>query len=150
MAAETPVWCVRQSHRLLPGSLASHEELLELGRGVADGGGGVFELASSWNLYEDFAKEGAPDPERLAEYAKHEWRWLSEMASIDGLRITTGGGNGMTPETAWSHRGMLRMLDKVTAEGGDMWITPMMRLGTLFMGIHSEALNPLRVRPLSI
>lgn len=135
MAAETPVWCVRQSHRLLPGSLASHEELLELGRGVADGGGGVFELASSWNLYDD---------------AKHEWRWLSEMASIDGLRITTGGGNGMTPETAWSHRDMLRMLDKVTAEGGDMWITPMMRLGTLFMGIHSEALNPLRVRPLSI
>ena len=53
MAAETPAWCVRQSHRLLPGSLASHEELLELGRGVADGGGGVFELASSWRREEE-------------------------------------------------------------------------------------------------
>jgi N-acyl-D-amino-acid deacylase len=129
---------------LLPGSLASHEELLEMGRGVTDGGGGVFELASSWNLYDDFVKEGQPDPKRVKEYGQREWRWLSEMSMIDGLSVTTGGGNGMTPETAWSHTGMLTMLDKVTAAGGDMMVTPMMRLGTLFMGIHSEGLNPLR------
>lgn len=38
---------------LLPGSLATHEELLEMGEGISDGGGGVFELASTWNLYDD-------------------------------------------------------------------------------------------------
>ena len=129
---------------LLPGSLASHAELLELGQGVADGGGGVFELASSWNLYDDFVKEGQPDSKQLRAYAGKEWEWLGKMASIPGVTVTTGGGNGMTPESAWSHRHMLKQLDNVTAGGGDMWITPMMRLGTLFMGIESEGLNPLK------
>merc|ERR550514_1176490 len=65
------------------------------------------------------------------------------MASIPGVSFTTGGGNGMTEETAWSHRGMLKMVDRVNENGGDLMVTPMMRLGTLFMGIHSDGLNPL-------
>lgn len=60
------------------------------------------------------------------------------MATIPGVTVTTGGGNGMTPDTAWSHTGTLKMLDQITAAGGDMWSTPMMRLGTLFIGIKGE------------
>eukprot|EP01050_Picozoa_sp_SAG11_P027115 SAG11_NODE_6740_length_1256_cov_1.764909_2_plen_253_part_00 len=104
----------------VPGSLASHEELLELGAGVVDGGGGVFELASTWNLYDDFVKDGAPDPAKLSAYGKQEWQWLDAMANMPGLAVTTGGGNGMTPESAWSHRGMLKALDSILAKGGDM------------------------------
>ena len=85
---------------LLPGSLASHHELLEMGAGVADGGGGVFELASSWNLYDDFVKQGAPDADKLKEYGMKEWEWLQAMSSIPGVSVTTGGGSGMTPESA--------------------------------------------------
>lgn len=129
---------------LLPGSLAEHGELLELARGVADGGGGVFELASSWNLYDDFVKEGTPDPALQRDYYQNEWTWLENMATIPGVSVTTGGGMGMTPDTAWSHKHQLKLLDAITAKGGDMMITPMMRLGTLFMGIRSEGLNPLR------
>ena len=128
---------------LLPGSLAEHTELLEMGKGIADGGGGVFELASSWNLYDDFVKEGMPDNQKLREYGGKEWEWLEGMATIPGVTVTTGGGNGMTPETAWSHTGTLKMLDRITAAGGDMWSTPMMRLGTLFIGIKGEGLNPM-------
>lgn len=128
---------------LLPGSLAAHKELLEMGKGIADGGGGVFELASSWNLYDDFVREGNPDPQKLREYGSKEWDWLHAMATIPGVTVTTGGGNGMTPETAWSHTGSLRKIDEITADGGDMWSTPMMRLGTLFIGIKGEGLNPL-------
>ena len=52
-----------------------------------------------------------------------------QMSSIPGVNFTTGGGNGMTPESAWSHKGMLKKVDGVNANGGDMMITPMMRLG---------------------
>ena len=69
---------------LLPGSLAAHKELLEMGKGIADGGGGVFELASSWNLYDDFVREGNPDPQKLREYGSKEWDWLHAMATIPG------------------------------------------------------------------
>ena len=59
------------SHRdatgvLLPGSLASRGELLAMGNGIADGGGGVFELASSWDLYDDFVDRYLEDS-RLTE-----------------------------------------------------------------------------------
>lgn len=64
---------------LLPGSLAEHKELLEMGAGIADGGGGVFELASSWNLYDDFVKEGMPDNDRLRDYGRQEWEWLEVL-----------------------------------------------------------------------
>lgn len=36
-----------------------------MGRGVVDGGGGVFELASSWNLYDDFVKRCACNRQAL-------------------------------------------------------------------------------------
>ena len=110
---------------LLPGSLASREELLAMGHGIADGGGGVFELASSWDLYDDFVKEGRPDRELVSEYARKDRELLHAMATIPGVTVTTGGGSGqpvgggvsMTPETAWSHTGVLEMIDAITAAG---------------------------------
>jgi N-acyl-D-aspartate/D-glutamate deacylase len=144
------------SHRdatgvLLPGSLASRGELLAMGNGIADGGGGVFELASSWDLYDDFVREGRPDRELVREYERKDRDLLHAMATIPGVTVTTGGGSGqpvgggtsMTPETAWSHTGVLEMIDAITASGGDMWTTPMMRLGNVFIGIKGEAMNPL-------
>jgi N-acyl-D-aspartate/D-glutamate deacylase len=132
---------------LLPGSLATHDELLEMGRGMSDGGGGVFELASTWNLYDDFVREGEPDVAMVKAYYRKEWEWVQRMSSLPGVSFTTGGGNGMTKERAWSHRHMLKQMDRVNEHGGDMMITPMMRLGTLFMGIHSDGLNPLMASP---
>ena len=93
------------------------------------------------------ALSGEPDREKLKEYGMKEWEWLQAMATIPGLSVTTGGGSGMTPDTAWSHQHMLKRLDQITEAGGDMMITPMMRLGTLFMGIKGEGLNPLLASP---
>ena len=132
---------------LLPGSLAEHKELEEMAQGVADGGGGVFELASSWNLYDDFVKEGVGDRDKLRDYYNSDWEWLNRMATTPGLTVTTGGGTGgMEKDQAWQFAapgGQMERLANVHANGGDMWITPMMRLGTLFIGIKGEGLNPL-------
>lgn len=128
---------------LLPGSLAKHEELMQLGKGLSDGGGGVFELASTWDLYDDYAREGRADKAKLREYQTKEWVWIKDVSSMPGVSFTMGGGNGMTPESAWSHRDFLKTVDDVNRIGGNVMITPMMRLGTLFIGIHSDSLNPL-------
>lgn len=87
--------------------------------------------------------EGVPDDLELQKYGKEEWRWIRKMSSIPGVSFTTGGGNGMTKESAFSHRGFMKAVDSVNSKGGDMMVTPMMRLGTLFMGIFSDGLNPL-------
>eukprot|EP01045_Picozoa_sp_COSAG04_P038333 COSAG04_NODE_10223_length_795_cov_0.807471_1_plen_213_part_00 len=130
---------------LLPGSLAEHKELEEMAQGVADGGGGVFELASSWNLYDDFVKEGVGDRDKLRDYYNSDWEWLNRMATTPGLTVTTGGGTGgMEKDQAWQFAapgGQMERLANVHANGGDMWITPMMRLGTLFIGIKGEGLK---------
>ena len=69
------------------------------------------------------------------------------MATTPGLTVTTGGGTGgMEKDQAWQFAapgGQMERLANVHANGGDMWITPMMRLGTLFIGIKGEGLNPL-------
>ena len=52
----------------------------------------------------------------------------------------------MEKDQAWQFAapgGQMERLANVHANGGDMWITPMMRLGTLFIGIKGEGLNPL-------
>ena len=125
---------------LLPGSLASHEELHEIGKGIQRGGGGVFELASSWNLYDDWVKDGQPKMDLLRAYNKGEWSWIGKMAKLDGVTFTTGGGTGMAKKP--NHAFLLKRLNEVNQTGGDMWSTPMMRNGTLFFGIEAD-INPI-------
>ena len=54
-----------QAGVLLPGTLASHEELKAIGKGIQAGGGGVFELASSWSCYDDWVGDGQPSAGKL-------------------------------------------------------------------------------------
>ena len=133
---------------LLPGSLASHEELIAIGEAITRGGGGVFELASSWDLYDDFALVGKPDRQKISQYVESEWDWMGTVSKMDGVLFTTGHTPGTASsrrkELAYSHRDKLIKADKINREGGNIMVTPMMRNGQLFFGIGAY-LNPLVV-----
>jgi N-acyl-D-aspartate/D-glutamate deacylase len=120
---------------LVPGSLSSPEELLALANGIVKGGGGVFELASDWSLYDDVAKR---DPKELRRYWTNEWRWIEQLALMnpEKLSMTTGGGVSMDKKTVWDW-GMMKQVDKIVAKGGNLMSTPMMRCGGLTFSIRS-------------
>uniref|UniRef100_A0A7S0AFP0 Amidohydrolase 3 domain-containing protein n=1 Tax=Pyrodinium bahamense TaxID=73915 RepID=A0A7S0AFP0_9DINO len=121
---------------LTPGSLATPEEMVALGAGIVRGGGGVFELASDWTLYDDVQQK---DWKKVAEHQKQDWKWIGQVATMspDKLLFTTGMGTGMTPESAYEHRGFLGAMEKIAAQGGKMMGTPMMRLGFLTFNLSS-------------
>lgn len=123
--------------RLTPGSLASSNELLALAEGVVKGGGGVFEMASSWDCYDDVAEK---DPRKLEEYQRNEWKWMTKVATMnpEKLLFTTGMGTGMTKRSAYDHRGFIRMMEQIRSQGGSIMGTPMMRMGTLTLNLGNN------------
>jgi N-acyl-D-aspartate/D-glutamate deacylase len=125
-----------QAGVLLPGTLASHEELKAIGKGIQAGGGGVFELASSWSCYDDWVGDGQPSAGKLREYNIGEWRWVEEMSKLDNVTFTTNGNTGMTKTP--NHKGFSKQQSKINNRGGDMYVTPMTRGGTWFWGIEAE------------
>eukprot|EP00747_Dinoflagellata_sp_TGD_P207901 gnl/TRDRNA2_/TRDRNA2_81434_c0_seq1.p1 gnl/TRDRNA2_/TRDRNA2_81434_c0~~gnl/TRDRNA2_/TRDRNA2_81434_c0_seq1.p1 ORF type:complete len:667 (+),score=132.98 gnl/TRDRNA2_/TRDRNA2_81434_c0_seq1:77-2077(+) len=120
---------------LMPGSLAHPEEMVALAEGIVRGGGGIFELATEWSLYDDVPRR---DPKMVAQYQKNEWKWVHKVATMnENLLFTTGMGSGMTKETARGHRGFLKLMEKINAAGGRMMATPMMRMGMLTFSLSS-------------
>uniref|UniRef100_A0A7S1S077 Amidohydrolase 3 domain-containing protein n=1 Tax=Alexandrium catenella TaxID=2925 RepID=A0A7S1S077_ALECA len=121
---------------LTPGSLATPEEMCALGEGIVRGGGGVFELASDWTLYDDVTEK---DGQRIMEHQRKDWEWIAKVAcmSPQKLLFTTGMGTGMTKDSAYHHRGFLGNLDKIAAKGGSIMATPMMRMGFLNFSLGS-------------
>ena len=79
------------SGNLTPGSLAQEAEMLALSRGIAAGGGGVFEGAFDFATYDDVpAAERDPDKQKI--FFEREWHWMEAGAREYGLHFSFGAG----------------------------------------------------------
>jgi N-acyl-D-aspartate/D-glutamate deacylase len=78
---------------LVPGTLADADEILMVGRAVAEAGGGVYEMAQDFSGYDDIP--GAErTKERVKEHHDREWRWFKYLATEYGLTVNVGTGGG--------------------------------------------------------
>jgi len=65
---------------LMPGSLASSDEMLALARAIGEGGGGVFGANMDFRTYDDVPGHEFSEEKRKEHY-ESEWRWLDTIAS---------------------------------------------------------------------
>merc|ERR1719487_677854 len=79
---------------VLPGSYADRDELMRLMKGMAQGGGGLFEMAS------DFAD------------AEAEFGWVGKLSKTFGIPVTFG----MAPTTQGARDRRLAQLEEVNRE----------------------------------
>lgn len=105
---------------LTPGTLASREEVLAIARGVARGGGGMFQWSPDWAAYDDvpYAKL---DMQRVREHQEGELRWMTDIAKEHGdkVALTWTLGFGNDPDTAAHLPAMqVRFLEEIKQAGG--------------------------------
>jgi len=84
------------------------------------------------------------DPEKVVQYKQSEWEWIRKVATLspEKLLLTMGMGTGMDKAGAWFHRNFFfENMDNITAAGGQIMGTPMMRCGTLIFNLAS-AIHP--------
>jgi N-acyl-D-amino-acid deacylase len=84
----------RDSHGVLvPGTLADADELIMIGKAVAEAGGGVYEMAHDFSGYDDIPGNKRT-PERVQEHNEREWKWFVFLAAEYGLTVNCGTGGG--------------------------------------------------------
>ena len=91
------------SGNLTPGSLAQEAEMLALSRGIAAGGGGVFEGAFDFATYDD-VPAAERDPEKQKIFFEREWHWMEAGAREYGLHFSFGAGRTSSAACASSTR----------------------------------------------
>ena len=55
---------------VVPGTLADADEIIMIGKAVAEAGGGVYEMAQDFSVYDDIPGEKR-EPERVKEHVCH-------------------------------------------------------------------------------
>mmetsp|Transcript_74400 Transcript_74400/g.172409 ORF Transcript_74400/g.172409 Transcript_74400/m.172409 type:complete len:689 (+) Transcript_74400:79-2145(+) len=71
---------------LMPGSLASSEEMLALIRAIGEGGGGVFGANMDFRTYDDLPGHKMEE-KKVIDHWKSEWSWLNQIASESAGKI---------------------------------------------------------------
>ena len=128
----------RDSHGVLvPGTLADADELIMIGKAVAEAGGGVYEMAHDFSGYDDIPANKRT-PERVREHAIREWKWFVFLAAEYGLTVNCGTGGGQ------HMREMLVKSNKMIQEGsaakkGKLTYQVFARPQAVVMGWNSRA-----------
>lgn len=71
---------------LTPGALAGTDELKAICHGIAEGGGGVFELSTDWLSYDDVPYDKIKYKNKM-EYQRKEAAWMLEIAATHGHKV---------------------------------------------------------------
>ena len=79
---------------LVPGTLADADEILMIGKAVAEAGGGMFEMAQDFSGYDDIPGDKRTR-ERAEEHHEREWRWFGYLATEYGLTVNFGHADAM-------------------------------------------------------
>ena len=101
---------------MVPGTLGDADEMIMIGKAVAEAGGGVYEMAADFSCYDDIPAEKRTR-ERVQEHYNREWGWLKFLAQEYGLTVNFGGGG---PER---RRQMDEANAEIQANGGSGRIT---------------------------
>ena len=70
---------------MVPGTLGDADEMIMIGKAVAEAGGGVYEMAADFSCYDDIPAEKRTK-ERVQEHYDREWGWLKFLAQEYLLR----------------------------------------------------------------
>lgn len=106
---------------LVPGTLAAEQEMTAISDAVARGGGGVMQVNTQFDLYDDVQPSSSHwDRKRAREHFKSEWTWIRDSAikHRDTVTFTTGIGCGIDPGSAYGFRQGLKMYESIKAQGG--------------------------------
>ena len=101
---------------MVPGTLGDADEMIMIGKAVAEAGGGVYEMAADFSCYDDIPAEKRTR-ERVQEHYNREWGWLKFLAQEYGLTVNFGGGG---PQR---RRAMDEANAEIQANGGSGRIT---------------------------
>jgi N-acyl-D-aspartate/D-glutamate deacylase len=109
----------RSRHGLIPGTHSAPDELIALGQGIADAGGGVFQFVSD--------ELAASDEER---------QWIRELAGLDGVTVTYSlAQSGMHPH---AYRDALDEAAALTAAGSPVYPQVPSRPTGMLFGLQSS------------
>jgi N-acyl-D-aspartate/D-glutamate deacylase len=109
----------KSRHGLIPGTHSAPDELIAIGRGMADAGGGVFQFVS-----DDLA---ASDEER---------QWIRELAELPGVSVTYSlAQSGFAPT---AYRDALDEAAELTASGSNVFPQVPSRPTGMLFGLNSS------------
>ncbi len=105
-----------KSGLLIPGTLAGAEEMVALGRAVAEGGGGVLEMASDLMAEDDAPSTAHNLGARLSRFAR-EWLWMHRVSHE--YKVPLCVCLGIPSQSTPGQNGFRYMLDQVAAARAD-------------------------------
>ena len=111
---------------VVPGTFASADELIGIGHAMAEGGKGVFEMASDMAPAED------------------EFRWMTEMSQLTGVPVTYGLLQSPFQPQKW--RDLLAMTDAARKDGAQITAQIACRPTGMVLGWQST-IHPFVARP---
>jgi len=126
---------------LVPGTLATEEELLKIGEAIAKGGNGkaVFEMASDFMTGNDEKHTPENHAERLKHFGR-EFLWMKTMSKGFGVPLMYCLGLPSAAKNfGYGYRQMLRTVESANAEGCDIRVQVFTRPQGVLLSFDSRS-----------